>query len=261
MRAKILLLDIETAPKKGFIWDVWKQNIPNAMLVSHGYVLCVCAKWLGDNKVMSVSLKDDPNYKPGTEDDSFVVEKALEWMNEADMIIAHNGDNFDIPVLNTRILFNRLEPPIPYSTVDTFKIAKKKFKFTHNGLDPIAEFLGVGRKVKHDGFEMWADCMTGGESAWKNMVSYCKGDVELLEKVYIELRPWATSHPNVSLYEDDEKIHCNVCSSTNLTEVRRFYTTKVMKYKMYRCECGAWIRERINCSSKAKKRVTMTMCQ
>ena len=46
--AKILVLDIETAPMKAAVWEMWKQNISVAMMEKEGYILCWSAKWLGD---------------------------------------------------------------------------------------------------------------------------------------------------------------------------------------------------------------------
>jgi hypothetical protein len=46
--AKILVLDIETAPMKAAIWGMWQQNINVKMMEEAGYILCWSAKWLGD---------------------------------------------------------------------------------------------------------------------------------------------------------------------------------------------------------------------
>jgi hypothetical protein len=261
MNAKILILDIETAPKEAFVWNVWKANIPNVMLERDGYVLCVCAKWLGSDETMSVSLPEGDDYVNNPEDDSYVVETVWKWLEEADMIVAHNARKFDIAVLNTRFAFHHMPPPRPFAIIDTLEIAKRRFKFAHNSLDALGEFLGLGRKTKHEGFELWAKCMKEDMVAFTDMINYCINDVDLLEKVYIELRPWMSTHPNVALFEHDGEKHCNICGSANLTEDVEFYHTKVFPYQMYRCECGGWVRSRRNCADKTENLNVMSLCQ
>ena len=60
MSAKILLLDIETAPNKVYTWGLWNQNIGLSQIIQEGYLLCWGAKWLGKRGVMTDAL---PNYK------------------------------------------------------------------------------------------------------------------------------------------------------------------------------------------------------
>ena len=50
--AKILVLDIETAPMKAAVWGMWQQNINVKMMEEAGYILCYSAKWLGNSKIM-----------------------------------------------------------------------------------------------------------------------------------------------------------------------------------------------------------------
>lgn len=76
-------------------------------------------------------------------------------------------------------------------------------------------------------------------------------DVNSLEGVYLKLRPYIKSHPNISLYDDVDKPRCCACGNTNLKE-DGFYYTSTGKYQNYRCNCGALSRGRKSVLSKNK---------
>ena len=43
----------------------------------------------------------------------------IELIDKADIVIAHNGDKFDLRKLNTRFLFHELGTPSSYQSIDT----------------------------------------------------------------------------------------------------------------------------------------------
>ena len=131
-KAKILLFDIETAPNLGYVWGKWEQDVIE--FDRQWYMLCFCAKWLGDKKVMTHALPDFSLYKKDPENDKELVKKLWELFNEADIIIAHNGDEFDIKKSNARFIYHGFTPNPHYKTIDTKKIAKKYFSFNENNL-------------------------------------------------------------------------------------------------------------------------------
>lgn len=233
---RILLCDLETAPNAGYAWGKWEQNILS--FTQEWYILCFAYKWLGKKKVHAHALPDFRGYKPRTEDDSEVVKKLWDVFDEADIIVAHNGDRFDIKKSNARFIFHDMPPPSPYKTVDTLKVAKQKFQFTSNKLDDLGDYLNVGRKIRTGGFDLWLDCMAGEQKAWKKMVEYNKQDVRLLERVYLKMRPWMTNHPNRNTYTYDQA--CPSCGSKNLTFEGHTHS-QVKRMESFRCDdCGAW---------------------
>ena len=78
---------------------------------------------LFDNKVLSNKLTSDEAIK---EDDKRISEGIWKLVDQADIVIAHNGSQFDVPNLNTRFLLNDLPPPKLYQTIDTLRVAKKQ---------------------------------------------------------------------------------------------------------------------------------------
>jgi uncharacterized protein YprB with RNaseH-like and TPR domain len=233
--AKILFLDIETSPSLGFVWAKWQTNVID--FKADWYVLSFAYKWTHENEVHVLGLDDLPGYKRHLENDKALMKKLWKLLNEADIVIAHNGDSFDLPKINTRFLTHKLPPPTPYKTIDTLKIARKVFMFDSNKLDDLGRYLGVGRKLPTTGFHLWRGCMTGDPEAWVKMKEYNGHDVELLEKVYYLIRAWDRNHPNVN---QGDLQACPKCSSHNVQK-RGFEYTLLRKKQRYQCQnCSGW---------------------
>ena len=45
--AKILILDIETAPNIAYVWGAWKQNVGHNQRLEKSHIMSYAAKWLG----------------------------------------------------------------------------------------------------------------------------------------------------------------------------------------------------------------------
>lgn len=258
MDAKILFLDVETSPNIVHTWGLFKQNIAINQIVSSGYMLCWSAKWLGDKKIMHDSLIDHTDLFKKDPTSSYGIAKTM-WklLDEADVVVAHNGDGFDLKWLNSIFLDNRLGPPSPFKTIDTLKIARFIFYFPSNKLDYITERLGLGTKLKHEGHTLWTKCMRGEKGAFRKMIRYNRKDVLLLEKVYLEMRPYMKNHPNMGLYISGEKPVCTVCQSTELIK-RGTAATNLGIFQRFRCKCGKWVRGRDNLLTKTKRKSLLT---
>lgn len=233
--AKVLVFDIETLPMKVFAWRLGEENWSPDNIIQDWCVLSYSAKWLFEPEVESAVLtpKEAVNY-----DDKRLVEKIYKLFDEADVIIAHNGDQFDIARMNTRFLFHQLPPPKPFLTIDTRKTAKAAFGFSSNKLAYIAEYLGLPSKL-HTDFELWKRCVKGEQEALDYMRKYNAQDIFTLEDVYIYLRPWI-KHPNMALFmTPDNKVNkCPRCGSDKIKD----YGVKVTDASVFSgfvCEnCG-----------------------
>lgn len=238
-KAKVLVFDIETSPNLGFIWGKFEQDVID--FVKEWYMMSFSYKWLGEKKTHVLALPDFKGYKKDPENDKELVKALWDLFNEADIIIAHNGDKFDIRKANAKFLEHGLGVPSPYKTIDTLKVARRHFALNSNKLDDLGQLLGVGRKVKHSGFALWKGCMGGDSSSWRKMKGYNKQDVILLENVYLKLRPWMSTHPNVNIYSG-KVAACPKCGEHALRRngVRRTQTTV---YQQMICnKCGGYAR-------------------
>lgn len=257
LKQRILLFDIETAPASAYVWGRWKQNVSQNQVLSEGYILCYSAKWLGEEKVMFDALPFYSDYKAGSENDLHVVKSLWDLLNQADIVIAHNCQDFDVPMVNSRLAFHGFRPPSPYKIVDTLKIARQNFRFPSNKLDALGEYLKLGRKTEHTGMKLWTDCIAGDREAWDLMGRYNIQDSDLLEKIYLVLRAWDRGHPNVAVYDRDTTMRCGVCGGEHLTIDENIYTN-LSSFTSYQCDdCGHWNRGRISHFSKEKRKVLL----
>lgn len=238
--AKILLYDIELAPNVSYTWGKYDQNV--IAFEQEDYLLCFAYKWLDDKTTKIKALPDYKGYKKGNDCEAKLVADLHALFTEADIIIAHNGDAFDLKKSQGYFLRHNL-PPAEVRTVDTLKVVRRQFKLNSNKLDDVGELLGVGKKLNAGGFSTWLGCMEGDAKAWRRMKKYNKMDVTLLERVYLRLRPWIKNHPNLTTYDLSLLDKCPVCQSENIIS-NGWRVTQTRKYRRYQCkDCHSWSRQ------------------
>jgi DNA polymerase elongation subunit (family B) len=227
---KILLLDIETSPNLAYVWGLWQQNIGINQIENNGSVLCWSAKWLGEPKVHFASVQKM--------DESEMLRRIHVLCERADMIVHYNGKKFDIPVLNREWLKHGFAPPAPSKHLDLYQVCKSKFRFVSNKLDYVSQFLGLGKKIRHTGHELWTGCMRGDKNSWRAMKEYNVQDVALLETLYRKLRPWIDNHPSLGAFKGEAC--CPKCGSGHL-QSRGVMVTSSQQYTRLQCQdCGGW---------------------
>lgn len=230
---RMLLFDIETSTSMGEYFDRTREY--NITRVRRDWIIFMFSyKWLGEKTVHTESIWDY-GYNPKKPDDWPIIEKLWLLFNEADVIVAHNGDRFDVPKSRTRFIVHGLQPPSPYQTIDTKKLAKT-FGFDSNKLDELGRQLGLGRKLETGGQALWDGCQDGEPDAWRLMAKYNKQDVVLLEKVYLKLRGWAKVHPNLSLLT--RNLACPTCQSKDFVR-NGYHYLSTGKFQRLACKnCG-----------------------
>jgi DNA polymerase elongation subunit (family B) len=239
---KVIFFDIESSPNIAYVWGKYEQNVIGDYLQERK-IISVSWKWLGSKKVESMSIPDFYGYKDTTRvvnslKNRKLIFKLHEVLSPADIIVAQNGDNFDIKMSNAEFIQYGLSPLPPYKTIDTLKIARAKFSFNSNKLDDLGKRLGLGEKVHTGGFGLWVGCLKGDKKSWDKMIEYNKQDVLLLEKIYLKFRPWMTNHPNMNVF--DGIPGCPVCKSTHVTK-QGWGMTALGRRRQYQCQnCGKW---------------------
>ena len=79
---KILVLDLEMAPLRAYVWRRWKENISLDQTISDTFVLCWSAKWLFSDTIESAWLTPE---EISHEDDKRIMFKLWSLLDEADM--------------------------------------------------------------------------------------------------------------------------------------------------------------------------------
>lgn len=237
---RILLYDLETAPLLAHIWSPWDKYVTHDRLVHDSFILTWAAKWAGEDDVYYDALSGPEAL---VQDDARIVESLADLIREADVVVAHNGDRFDIPMLNNRLLANDLEPIPPVRSIDTLQLSKRNFRLAYNKLDYLGEFLGVGQKIKTD-WSLWERSYHGDEEAIEEMTEYNVQDVVLLEKVFDRLSPYVRNLPRLVDAEHEGQEVCPVCGSADLQK-RGFHRTNVSNFQRYQCnDCKRYSRSR-----------------
>lgn len=246
MTARILILDIETAPNIAYVWGAWKQNIYQKQWLEKSHIMSFAAKWLGSDDIFYVENR--------TSNDAEIVYNLYELLDLADIVVAHNGQKFDLPVIIGRGVVHGYKPPSPYFVVDTLLTARRELRLVSNSLANLCEELGLTTKDDHKnfpGFELWLECLRNNDAAWEEMKEYNIQDVESLEELYLRLRPYMRNHPNVAR-DGGDSVACVKCGSHRIQYRGYYYTRAGLCYRRYVClDCGGWGRVRFSEKDKA----------
>jgi regulator of sigma D len=225
---KRLFLDLETSPNICYTWRIGQKiNLGHNFILKERAIICACYKWQHEKKVHFVE------WKAG--DDKRVVKEMMSIMDQADEVIGHNSDRFDIPWVNTRAIKHGIKPVSNYKKVDTLKMARKNFNFNNNKLDYLSQFLLGDEKIDTGGFDLWKSVMDGDESAMAKMVKYCKKDVVLLERVYNKLLSYSDNAIHQGVSDGHGRWSCPECGSERVKKNKNRISSKGIKTHEMKC--------------------------
>lgn len=213
-----LYFDCETSPNVVYSWRIgYKIDLSHENIIEERRIICISYKWAGDDKTHTLTWDKD-------QDDAALCRKFTKIIADADEVVAHNGDRFDIKWFRTRCLIHGIEARANYASVDTLKLAKAGFYFNSNRLDYLGSVLVGERKKDTGGFKLWRAVMDGDRKALKLMVEYCEKDVELLEKVHNKIQPYTKHRTHVGVLDGGYKHHCPVCGSDSARRNKKMVT-------------------------------------
>lgn len=234
----VLVYDIETSPSLVYTWGNWNTNV--VATKKDWEILSFAYKWLGQSRIGF-------ECKRGEKDDKRLVGRLHSLFDQADVVVAHNGDKFDQKKAATRFMFHGYGPPSPYQQIDTLKETKRYFNHYSNALKELGRYHQIGDKVHHTGIDLWLGCMADDPKMWRVMEKYNRRDVALLEQLYHSLLPWIGTpgrqgHPNMGFWK--EGLACPKCGSDNVIK-RGFHRTSVSVYQTIQCrDCTGYSRLR-----------------
>lgn len=229
-KVRRLFWDIETAPNIVLAFRAgYEVTINHDAIIQERKVICIGYKWEGDAKVAVLRWDKDQN-------DREMLKEFLEIANEADELVAHYGDRFDLPWFRTRCLLHGL-PPLPaYKTIDTKAWASKYFYFNSNKLDYLSDVLGHGKKLKTE-FDLWKKIlMNNDQEALDYMCKYCGIDVKRLESVYHDLKFCVKPKTHQGVFAGGDKWSCPRCGSTDIHHNKRRVTAEGTVSHQMQCQ-------------------------
>lgn len=228
---KRLFYDIEVSPNVGFFWQSGHQiSVGYDSIIKEREIICICYKWEGRKTVHSITWDEKQS-------DKSLLKKFAPILMEADEIVGHNGDKFDLKWIRTRCIKHKIKLTPYFKSIDTLKQARSLFKFNSNRLDYIGDYLEHGKKI-NTSYDLWKKIILNKDKkALKEMVDYCKRDVELLENVFESMNSYIKPKSNIAQYRHE----CPECGSDN-TGVSKYRTSAAgVKTVQVHCnDCGKY---------------------
>lgn len=173
---KIVFLDIETT----------NLNATRGL----GFILCASMKE-PSKAVHTVRIDDSANYRKCLYSDTYVIDGIAKWLYgvDPDFIVHYNGDFFDIPYINSRLLGagKRTLPPCRY--VDHWKTSRYRLRLHSHSLDALATHLQVKHKKTRFDPDVWQRAAYGSKPDLDNIVHHCELDVKVLEDCHNRVVP------------------------------------------------------------------------
>jgi DNA polymerase III epsilon subunit-like protein len=228
-----LYFDIEVSANVGLFWQSgYKLQVGTENIIKERAVICICYKWEDDEDVYYLQWDKK-------QCDKKLLQEFINVANEADELVGHNGDKFDLAWIRTRCLLHKIDMFPTYNTIDTLKIARSKFRFNSNRLDYIGKFLGLGQK-NHTNFDLWKDIMLKNcTKSMNTMIDYCIQDVVLLEKVHKALNNHIPAKTHYGVIFGGDRGSCPECGSDEVIKNnRRVMASGLVKIQMKCKNCG-----------------------
>ena len=244
-------IDVETSPDIAVTFKRFKANLgQDNILKDGGTIVSISWRWMSDPQAQGIALTPQEAIDGN---DSRLCAVLYALIEKASVLIGHNIDNFDLPMIKSRLLINKFAPPKKIKTIDTLKIARQ-MRFPSNRLGSLGVILGEGDKASHSGISTWIGCLAGNEDSLAEMLAYNLEDVDLLYRVYMRLRAFDTRPLNSALFVADETPRCPVCGSDDVHETLNSVYTPSCEYQEVECKnCGTRSRGKVLINTRTKR--------
>lgn len=204
MDRRRLFVDIETSPLTVYVFslnDPSNAHISPDNIKEDRAVICIGYKWSGEKQTHAISW----NRKHS---DREMLKAFIPVLESASEVIAHNGDRFDLPWIRWRCIVHNIPMPPRIASFDTYKELNGKVRAPSLRLNYLGREL-VGDTKLETKKGLWGDVMENKPGSLEQMISYCKQDVRLLEKVFNRVRPWLEAKTTIAANSRD----CPECGS------------------------------------------------
>lgn len=176
---KIAFLDIETT---NLVADI-------------GFILCIGYECMEIGKkgtgVKITRIDESKNYSKKLYDDSKCVKDIAKWLNtdNPDFLVHYNGDSFDIPYIQSRLIKIGAKSLPPFRSIDHWKTSRYKLRLHSFSLDTLAKHLNIPEQKTHFDTTVWLKASYGDKGCMNKIVSHCRIDIKILEKCHEKVVP------------------------------------------------------------------------
>lgn len=181
--------DVATFGKQLSSWSVGFIDIETTGLAADfGFILGACIKPSGSKKILEFRIDSYPDYRKDLCDDHRLVMDIKEAMSQFDVLIHFNGNDFDMPFIDTRLaIWGEKRSPLVHD-IDLLPIVRKKLRLHSRRLDAVATAL----QVKHEKTKLdpmvWQRASHGSTKDLDYIMEHCRMDVVVLEEVFVKLK-------------------------------------------------------------------------
>ena len=212
---KILFLDLEILPNLDKALKHWVElhsfnKFDNRLMKAQVTSICCFGyKFYNESKAKVINAWDFPAWETDVNDDYELCKEARKLFEGVDAVVHQNGDRFDMPYFNTKLLEHGLEPLPPLPTIDLKKLCKKHLFLLSNSLKNQSGYITGESKLNHgEGWELWVKTHKRIKKYMNLMSKYCAQDVDVMEPIFKKLRPYIKNIPNHNLFNAGNQ---NIC--------------------------------------------------
>jgi hypothetical protein len=255
---KTVFLDIETSLIKAYTFRTGMQRINVDQVVDGDQTKLLTAAWgtwydlykKGASGVVSVSNHHRKKaFKKDPLDDTYVLRKLWEVLDNADIIVAHNA-SFDRGWIEGRFMDLGWKQPSKYYVYCTFRTLHG-LNGNSKKLDYLSQKLIGTKKVSHEGMPLWIGCSNGDVDSFKKMEEYNIGDIyDTLYKVFMRTAPYVARDKCIDLAGSG--IFCSLTGDPleKLDEPYRNRSTGLLYHRYINRKYNFIYRDRYNVRSK-----------
>lgn len=173
-------------------WNVGFLDIETTGLgADFGFALCACIKSGNSDKTYTFRIDDYKGYRKDLCNDKPLILDICKAIDDFDVIVHYNGDNFDLPFLDTRLAIHGEKRRVSLiHSVDLYPIVKKKMRLNSNKLDTVATALGLSEQKTKLVPQIWLRASHGSKEDLNYIVEHCQADVLVLELAFTRLKPF-----------------------------------------------------------------------
>lgn len=163
----------------------------SSLSASAGIVLCCCFKDYDKPAVTTIRADQYKNWKTNKSDNSALIKDILAFLEDYDILVAHNGQFFDKAWLNAASIKYGLKPSLRQKKfIDPVQIARRQLRLDRNSLASIIDYLEVPERKTGIEFRHWIQASHDSNTdSMDVIVKHCVQDVKSLAIVYHKLRP------------------------------------------------------------------------
>jgi len=144
-----------------------------------GRIICAVIKEYGTRREATL-------YKPSDyRDDSGLLLRLKNRLEQFDICVTHYGKGFDIPFLNTKLLLNNQSRLKKMFHVDTYYIARNKLQtLSRKSLKRLGDTLQLDDQKMDVSIHFWNKARDGDKESIDFIGERCLSDVRMTEQVY-----------------------------------------------------------------------------